>query len=103
MFFICILFAVKGGKLSFADFLDVMYTHSKKEKIPEEILDSFKASDLNRTGQIHVSDLKHILCQWGEKLENREVDQILREANISGSYVKYQDFIKVLCAPAPDY
>ncbi|XP_015789127.1 calmodulin [Tetranychus urticae] len=93
----------KGGKLSFADFLDVMHTHSKKEKVPEEILEAFQGWDLNRTGQIHVRDLKHILCQWGEKLGTREVDHILREANTMGPYVKYQDLVGVLSAPVPDY
>uniref|UniRef100_T1KRI4 EF-hand domain-containing protein n=2 Tax=Tetranychus TaxID=32263 RepID=T1KRI4_TETUR len=91
------------GKLSFADFLDVMHTHSKKEKVPEEILEAFQGWDLNRTGQIHVRDLKHILCQWGEKLGTREVDHILREANTMGPYVKYQDLVGVLSAPVPDY
>ena len=92
-----------GGKLSFADFLDVMHTHSKKEKVPEEIMEAFQAWDRDKTGQIHVRDLKHILCQWGEKLGNREVDHILREANTMGTYVKYQDLIGVLSAPVPDY
>ena len=27
----------KGGKMAFADFLDVMHTHSKKESIPREL------------------------------------------------------------------
>lgn len=95
--------SIVGGKLSFADFLDVMHTHSKKEEIHKEIMDAFKAWDRNRTGQILVRDLKHILCQWGEKLGNREVDQILREAKSSGPYVKYEDLIRVITAPIPDY
>lgn len=80
-----------------------MHIHSEKEKISKELNESFRAFDSNQSGKIHVRDLKHILCQWGEKLDNREVDQILREANIHGSYIKYQDFIKILSAPAPDY
>lgn len=34
------------------------------------------------------------------------VDQIFREANISANpnaSVKYADFIKIVCAPIPDY
>lgn len=91
-----------GGKLSFADFLDIMHTHSKKEEIPKEITDAFKAWDRNRTGQILVRDLKHILSQW-EKLGGKEVDQILREAKTTGPYVKYQDLLRVITAPVPDY
>jgi calmodulin len=28
----------KGGKMSFADFLDVLHIHSTKESIPKELL-----------------------------------------------------------------
>lgn len=32
------------------------------------------------------------------------VDQIFREANVSpGGQVQYQDFVKIACAPVPDY
>ena len=32
----------KGGKMSFADFLDTMHTHSKKESVPRELLEAFR-------------------------------------------------------------
>jgi len=32
------------------------------------------------------------------------VEQIFREANVSpGGHVQYQDFVKIACAPVPDY
>lgn len=32
------------------------------------------------------------------------VDQIFREANVSlNGVVKYEDFVKIACAPVPDY
>lgn len=80
-----------------------MHTHSMKEKLPDEVIEALRAWDRNRTGQISVRDLKHILCQWGEKLSSKEVDQILREANAMGPFVKYQDLVKVITAPIPDY
>lgn len=80
-----------------------MHTHSKKENIPDEILDAFRASDWNRNGQISYRDLKHILCKWGEKLDQREVDKLFKEANIAGQYVHYEDFVRILSAPSPDY
>lgn len=94
---------VAGGKLSFADFLDVMHTHSKKEKVPQEILEAFYGSDRTRSGQIALRDLKHILCGWGERLDPKTVDQLFREANITGPYVKYHEFVRIICAPVPDY
>ena len=52
---------------------------------------------------IHISDLKYILSSWGEKLPRKQVDKLCREANINGQYVKYDEFIKIICAPLPDY
>lgn len=93
-----------GGKLSFADFLDVMHTHSKKEKVPQEIIDAFDAMDPRKTGQIATRDLKHILTQWGEHLDGKEVENLLNEAHVSHRQtINYHDLIRVICAPVPDY
>jgi len=92
--------------MSFADFLEVMHSHHKKEKIPDEILEAFKSMDPTGKGVIPAKELKHILGRWGEKLSPREIDQICREANISSNpngMVKYADFVKIVCAPIPDY
>lgn len=97
-------FRNKNGKISFADFLEVMHTHSQKENIPLEIINAFRASDPSRTGQIPARELRRILINWGERLSPKEVDRIFREANVQmGGYVRYEDFIKVVCAPVPDY
>ncbi|RWS01429.1 calmodulin-like protein, partial [Dinothrombium tinctorium] len=96
-------FNEKGGKLSFADFLDVMYTHSKRERIPDEILDAFVAYDRGASNQIHAKDLRHILCGWGEKLDTKEVEKLFVEANVNSSYLNYHHFVKIISAPLPDY
>lgn len=62
----------KGGKMSFADFLEVMHTHNQVEKVPDEILDAFRAADPKGKGVIPAKELKHILGRWGEKLSPRE-------------------------------
>merc|ERR1712223_34507 len=81
----------KGGKMSFADFLDTMHTHSKKESIPRELLEAFRNYDKRKRGVIAAKDLRHILAKWGEKLTPREVDKIFREANIQpNGTVRYE-------------
>merc|ERR1711990_159280 len=62
----------KGGKISFADFLEIMHGHSKKESIPREPLEAFRGMDPHRKGYIPAKDLWHILAKWGEKLSPRE-------------------------------
>lgn len=95
----------KGGRLSFADFLEIMHSHSTVEKLPDEVLTAFKAGDTDKRGTIQARHLRHILQNWGEGLSQREVDNIFREANVSNnnSNIRYSDFVKICCAPVPDY
>lgn len=94
----------KNGKISFADFLDIVHTHSKMENLPAEVIDAFKADDKGSRGMVRASELRHLLQHWGEALSPREVDNIFREANVSGDgMIRYSDFVKIACAPVPDY
>ncbi|KAK2703248.1 calmodulin-like protein 4 [Artemia franciscana] len=94
----------KGGKLNFADFLEVAHIQTQKENVAKEIRAAFLANDTRRTGLIPASELRHILQGWGEKLSRREVDQIFRECNISSNtMVKYEEFCKIVLEPIPDY
>ncbi|XP_023717437.1 calmodulin-like protein 4 isoform X2 [Cryptotermes secundus] len=86
------------------DFLDVMHIHSRAEDLPREVIDAFKAADPAKKGTIPARQLRHMLLHWGEQLSAKEVEQIFREANVSpGGQVHYQDFVKIACAPVPDY
>ncbi|XP_075147774.1 calmodulin-like protein 4 [Haematobia irritans] len=94
----------KGGKMSFADFLEIMHQHSKVENLPDEVIGAFKAADTQNTGLIPARQLRTLLQTWGEGLSVREVDNIFREANVgNNSMVRYADFVKIACAPVPDY
>ncbi|XP_023020958.1 calmodulin-like protein 4 [Leptinotarsa decemlineata] len=94
----------KGGKMTFADFLEVMHIHSRVENIPNEVIEAFRANDPDGKGVIPAKNLRHLLQNWGECLSPKEVDRIFREANVNNSsMVKYEDFAKVACAPVPDY
>lgn len=63
----------KGGKMSFADFLEVMHQHSKVENLPDEVIGAFKAADPQNTGLIPARQLRTLLQTWGEGLSVREV------------------------------
>lgn len=94
----------KGGKMSFADFLEVMHIHSRSEDLPREVVNAFKAWDPEGKGVISAKHLRHLLEKWGECLSSKEVDRIFREANVNNnSMVRYEDFVKIACAPIPDY
>ena len=77
----------KNGKMSFADFLEVMHAHSSKENIPKELLDAFRGLDVNKRGVIPAKDLWHILVKWGEKLSPREGRLCISILKYSGSFL----------------
>lgn len=90
--------------MSFADFLEVMHVHSRAEDLPREIVNAFKAADNQGKGVIPAKQLRNMLQNWGECLSAKEIDRIFREANVtSNSMVRYEDFVKICCAPVPDY
>ncbi|XP_064645444.1 calmodulin-like [Lineus longissimus] len=94
----------RDGKIEFAIFLDVLYEHSKVEKCQDEMLAAFRATDRENRGYISAKDLRHILMSFGEKLSKREVDSMLKEANVSGSgQIRYNEFVKSMLMPVPDY
>lgn len=90
--------------MTFADFLEVMHIHSRSEDLPRQVVAAFKAGDAEGKGVITARHLRHLLENWGECLSTKEVDRIFREANVnSNSMVRYEDFVKIACAPIPDY
>lgn len=96
---------ISEEKITFADLLDIMHTHSVREKIPTEILDGFRAMDPNRTGKISLADFNHLLCDCGEKLTSKEFHNLLKEANVrpGQNWINYEDILEIIAAPAPDY
>lgn len=63
----------KNGRMSFADFLEVIHQHSRVENLPEEVIEAFKAGDKSGRGTIPARQLRHLLQNWGEGLSFREV------------------------------
>ncbi|KAL6446418.1 hypothetical protein ACFW04_001175 [Cataglyphis niger] len=100
----CLSTSISGGKMSFADFLEVMHLQTRAEDLPKEVIKAFQAADISHSGTIPARQLAHMLLHWGEQLSSKEVEQIFREANVSlNGHVKYEDFVKIACAPVPDY
>ncbi|XP_065164547.1 calmodulin-like protein 4 [Atheta coriaria] len=94
----------KGGKMIFSDFVEVMLIHSRAEDLPREVVNAFKAADPHGRGTVPAKQLRNMLQNWGECLSSKEVDRIFREANVqNNSMVKYEEFVKIACAPVPDY
>lgn len=61
-----------GGKMSFADFLEVMHLQTRVEDLPKEVIKAFQAADTSHSGTIPARQLAHMLLHWGEQLSSKE-------------------------------
>ena len=68
------------------------------------MLNAFKAYDYKKNGYLTTKELRSILVNTGEKLTNKDVDMILREANVSrDDKVDYEHLVNMLSTPIADY
>jgi calmodulin len=59
----------------------------------EEIIGCFRLLDTEGKGFVKADDLRRMLTTMGEKMSDREVDQLLADAG-GGSKVEYEKFVK---------
>ncbi|XP_072133785.1 calmodulin-like protein 4 isoform X1 [Mobula birostris] len=94
----------RSGELDFSTFLTIIHQQQQQEDPGREILDAMLMADKEKAGFITATELRTKLTQMGEKLTNREVDELLQEANVApNGIVKYRDFIHTMLLPLPDY
>lgn len=64
---------------------------------PDLIISSLKVFDKEGNGKIAASELKHILTKMGETLTDREVNEVMENAEVDGDgMIKYEKFIASL-------
>eukprot|EP00745_Piridium_sociabile_P041893 TRINITY_DN83508_c0_g1_i1.p1 TRINITY_DN83508_c0_g1~~TRINITY_DN83508_c0_g1_i1.p1 ORF type:complete len:170 (+),score=58.42 TRINITY_DN83508_c0_g1_i1:69-512(+) len=73
---------------------------SKYEFAPEtsdNLREAFRIFDKEGNGMVNAVELRHVLTNLGEKLSDEEVDEMIREADITGDgQVNYNEFVKVM-------
>jgi calmodulin len=86
-------------KLHFAQFLTLMmnYMTANPDADYDEIRDAFKVFDLEDKGYVVGSHLRHILTNLGERLSDREVDEMFYEIGANEeTHINIDDFIKIM-------
>ena len=85
-----------GGLLDTNAFIKLFATTNSAEN-EKELLEAFQVFDKDGKGFISVMELRHILGNMGEKLGDSEVEQMLREAHITGDgIVNYTEFVRAM-------
>jgi len=78
-------------------FLSLMAKKMQNQDSEDDIREAFKVFDKEGTGYILIAELRHVLTNIGEKLTDEEVDELLREAEVSAEgKIKYDDFVRIM-------
>ncbi|XP_070688887.1 calmodulin-like protein 4a [Pempheris klunzingeri] len=94
----------KTGELDFSSFLTMMHRQMQQEDPKTEILEALRMTDKQKKGYIQASELRAKLTKLGEKLTDKEVDELFKEANVkSNGTVNYEEFTQMVTLPPVDY
>lgn len=58
--------------------------HQRDISSEDEIKDAFRVFDKEGNGYISAAELRHVLTNLGERLRDEEVDEMIREADLTG-------------------
>uniref|UniRef100_A0A5K3G1R7 EF-hand domain-containing protein n=1 Tax=Mesocestoides corti TaxID=53468 RepID=A0A5K3G1R7_MESCO len=83
----------------FDEFLPVYQAivKEKEEGTFADYMEAFKTFDREGQGIISLAELRHVLTNYGERLSDSEVDEIIKLVKLhidSDGNVKYEEFIK---------
>ncbi|KAK9366539.1 hypothetical protein V1509DRAFT_629743 [Lipomyces kononenkoae] len=90
-----------GDDFDFETFLQVLNRPDgfRAPGEPEDYVRGFQVFDKDKTGFIGVGELRYILTSLGEKLSSDEVDELLKNVNVTkDGNVNYTDFVRMILA-----
>lgn len=84
-----------NGEIDFNEFLLMMAKKSKDTESMEQSLEAFKVFDKNNKGTISFNDLKNILQNLGERLSPADVEDLLKDLQLTGANeFNYKEFVE---------
>ncbi|XP_064597281.1 neo-calmodulin-like [Liolophura sinensis] len=87
-----------SGAIEFDEFLNMMEKKYRDLDTEEqEMKNAFRVFDRNGDGFISSAELRTVLVNLGEKLTDKQIDDLMREADKDGDgRISYEEFSKVL-------
>lgn len=87
----------KDGNINFQEFLNMMARKDQETTNAQEILEAFKVFDKDGDGQIDVQELRHIMTNLGEKMDDKEVQLMLDEADTNkDGKIDIREFVNII-------
>jgi len=91
---------IRGPTFGMPELLQVMarFAGDPRNK-SSEIRDSFAVFDRDGSGVISAAELRHVMTSMGEKLSDREIDELLREVDVDrDGQINYEDMVRLMSA-----
>lgn len=87
-----------SGTMDFAEFVTLMAHHmSGSEDTVESLTEAFKVFDASGDGSISPGELKQLLINVGEPVNDDDVDSIIKEVDVDGDgEVSFDEFARLI-------
>ena len=87
----------RNGKIDFNEFLGMVSRKMKVGATDEEIKDTLRVFDKDCNGFISAAELRQALANFGQKLSEEEVDEIIKEVDFDGDgQIDYAEFVSMM-------
>ena len=73
-----------SGLIDFPEFIGMFERHRHERSTEEEVIDAFTVFDKEGNGYISAMELRHVMTNLGEKLQDDEIDEMVRAADMNG-------------------
>ena len=90
----------KGSrKICFEEFVEMMERKNNECDTEEELINTFRVFDTESNGLISVQNLGNIIRTLGETLTEKEIEEIINEADVDGDgFINYEEFVRMMTA-----
>ncbi|CAN1271911.1 unnamed protein product [Linum perenne] len=69
----------------------------KENEASQEFRDAFRVFDKDQDGFISPNELRHVMVNFGERVTDEELEQMVKEADVDGDgLINFEEFVKVM-------
>ena len=84
-----------NSTIDFHEFISLMTGNKNTNDSERELQEAFRVYDRDGSGFISASELRHVMADSGVRLSVKELDNMLREADIDGDgQINYEEFVR---------
>ena len=87
----------KAGFFDWNSFINLLNNTWDESDITEQIVETFHVFDEDGSGSISAAELKHVMTNLGEKLTEKEIDNLFADGDVDGDgQIDFDEFVKLM-------